>query len=340
MRKKYLIPLLLSVVLSTTMMSGCNVNSDTPLFGKIIGLNDKQVMRIEETICGKSEAAILTMNITNQYKKDFDGKIVDNLKISDMSFEDYVKVNARDELSVIYTLSALFDKNKLELTDDENERIEQAAQKYLETLTDNEKKYANADLDSVKALYTNYYKADKYYDNKTEGMAEEVSDEDARAIKVQYIFMDESGEDNPQETLKHVKKQVENGYQDFIVQANKYSMSKETEVYLYKNKADKEWKKQAFELQENKLTDVIKEEEGYYLVKCISAYEEGETNKNKAKIIIQNKSSVVKSEYDDYIKNISKDFNTDVWNDISIPMSTDIKNADLFAIYDEYLRDK
>ncbi|MBR3645184.1 MAG: peptidylprolyl isomerase [Lachnospiraceae bacterium] len=338
MRKKIIIPLLLSVVFLTTLFNGCGMNSDTPMFGKIIGLNDNQVMRIEESICGKTEAAILILNITNQYKEDFGGEIKNDVKISDMSMDDYIKTNAKDELSVVYTLSALFDKNNLELTDEENDSLDLAAKLYFDSLSDEEKKYADIDVDSVKALYTNYYKADKYYENKTEGIAEEVSDEDARAIKVQYIFIENNAEVDAQETLKHVKKQVEKGYQDFIVQANKYTQAKETEVYLYKNKALEEWQKQAFELQDNKLTDVIKQEDGYYLVKCVSAYEEGETAKNKAKIIIQNKTDAVKKEYDDFIGKLSKDFNKDAWNDISVPKTKDLKNTSLFEIYDKYLK--
>lgn len=330
----------MATILTASVVTGCNINSDSNMLVNVAELKENQVLRVDENICGTDEASIIIMDMANQYKIDLGGDIGKDFKIGDKSFTNYVKDKAKSDISIVYAISALADKNNIELTEEETDKLGQAAKEYVSGLTDAEKKFVNASEETVKRIYTNYYKADKYFDEKTASVIEEVSDEDARAIRIQYIYMSTDSEEKPAETLKQVRKQVENGYQDFVVQANKYTEAESVEICLYKNLATQQWEKAAFELQDGQMTKVVKQDDGYYLVKCISAYEKDETTKNKANIVASNKSNIVKTEYDEYIEKATKDINSDAWNNIKVPMESDIKSTNLFEVYDSYMKNQ
>lgn len=319
--------------------TGCDIKTDTPVIGNIMGLTDEQALKMGDVICSTEEAKLVLMNFQNQYKKDFGGQISWDQKLGDTTLKEFVLDKAETDLSVVYAVSAIAGKNEVTLTDEEEGLIEQAAKEYVSGLTDAEKSYSNATEETVKSVYKNYYLADKEYYIETGSISETISDEEARVMKIQYIYIDTSktSSEDAQKTLTDVKKQVEKGYQDFLVQANKYSDGDAVERNIKKNEAEREHEIKAFELKEGKISDIITEEDGMYLVKCEKSYLENETLANKEQMIMDSKIKTFESVYAEFLEKNSCDINSKVWEGMSFSNDENVNASNLFEIYDKYL---
>lgn len=318
---------------------GCNIDSDTPVIGKLVGLKDNEVIKIGSNICTTEEVKLVLMDTQNQYKKDFGSEISWTKQMGSTSMEEYILNKVKTDMSVVYAMSALALDEEITLTDEENNLISQAAKEYYQGLSEAEKSYTSATTDTIESLYRNYYLADKVYAEKTSGISESISDEEARVMKIQYIYINttEVDVDKAKETLAKVKKQVENGYQDFLVQANKHGDNEVVEINLKKNEAKADFQMKAFELTDGSIGEVIVEKDGVYLVKCIKSYLENATLQNKKQIIMDSKIKAFEDDYNSYVKDNSNDFNKDAWSKLEFINDGNVTTSNLFEIYDKYL---
>ena len=64
-----------------------------------------------------------------------------------------------------------------------------AAEEYYESLSRRERMYIGIDKNRLKGIYEKYAIAQKLYNTLTQGINEEVSDDEARVIRIQQIFI-------------------------------------------------------------------------------------------------------------------------------------------------------
>ena len=332
-RKRYLGKVGILAMCCVIQLSGCSLPENAPIFGGG-SLKENEALKVEKTVCSTDVAKLYVMNLSNKYKRDFGGSVDGKMKIGDMDFDKYIITKAQNALSIIYALSALAQKENIKLSDEENQAISSAAKVYVSELNNKEISFANIKEESVNSFYTNYYLADKYCNKKIENVSDSVSDEEARAILIQYIHIDDNtGTKEARKILTQVKKQVEGGYQDFLVEAARYSNDDVTERKLYKNKATEEYELEAFDLQNDQISDVIDGDDGLYLVKCVEAYLKTETDRNKTEIASMNKAAMISKGYDEFVKSADKQINEEAWKNIDVISSDDVKADNLLEIY-------
>ncbi|MBE5959255.1 MAG: hypothetical protein E7254_10410 [Lachnospiraceae bacterium] len=342
--KKYINRAIATLCLMGVCVSftGCEIKTDTPLIGKVAGLSKDEAFRVGENICSVDELKIVLMNMQNEYKKDFGGSVDWEQKMGEDTVGDFIMEKAQNNISVIYSMAALAKKNGITVTESEKKKIAKAASDYVATLNQNEIAYTKTSTDVVEKVYTNYYLADKLYKRNTDAVSDSISDEDARVIAIRRIFIDTSKTDSKTaiEELNHVKKQVENGYQDFLVQANKLSDKKEVELNLKKNEAKQPYELAAFELNDDEIGSVVEQNDGVYLVQCVSTYVEGATQKNKEQIIVDNKIKNFSAMYDKFIKDNGNDINKNAIEEIKLSNDKKVANTELFVYYNTLLEEE
>ena len=157
---------------------GCEINSDTPVIGRLMKMKDDEVIKVGASICTVDEAKLVLMNLQNQYKNDFGGQVYWSQKMGNTTLEEFVLNKVQSDLSIVYAMSSLAQEEEITLTDDEK-ASEKAAKEYCDGLNDSEIEYANVNTETVESLYTNYYLADKVYVDKTSAVSGEISDEEA-----------------------------------------------------------------------------------------------------------------------------------------------------------------
>lgn len=335
MRKKLAI-LGLVTALAVGSLSGCNFNSKTPVIGKIVGLGDDEMFKIDDEVCSKAEYMLVLMDKASTYKRDFGGNVDWNTKISDKeTLQSHVMEKVKEDITVQYTLSTMAKEKSITLTAEESNAINKKAAEYYETLTEEEKKYTGAQQSDVESLYRNYYLADKVYKTLAEEANANVSDEEARVMKIQYIRMstDKTQESKIKSTLKTATDLVKGGYQTFAREAKQYSEDSTFEKTIKKNEVTSVYEKEAFNLSDSGISQIIQDGNNYYLVYCVESYMKKETENNKAAIIKTTQENYFNDKYSKYIESIKIDFNDDVVKDIKLSTDANVKATNLMTVY-------
>ena len=96
---------------------------------------------------------------------------------------------AKEDISVKYTISSMAEEKNVRLDKDDMAEVVDLSNEYYNKLSQDEKDFTEATLDDVQAVYCNYELADKVYEKVTEDVGNDISEEDARVIKIQYIRM-------------------------------------------------------------------------------------------------------------------------------------------------------
>ena len=335
MIKKKVIALGISMVMATTVLSGCGLKSDTPVVGDLFGLKSDEAFVVDKLICSVSEAKLIILNSANKYKNDFGGIVYWSQKLEKTTLGDFVKDEVKNDISITYTMAALADKNNVTIDDAEKTSIAAAAKEYYNSLTDEEKDYTTATEETVETLFTNYYKAKKAYNTLTANVGEEISDEEARVIKVQYIHIDTTKTKTNKATkqLEEVISLVNGGYQTFAKEAKQYSEDNVFEKILKKNEATKTYEKSAFNLSNSEISSIIHDGKDYYLVYCVNSYLKTETEKNKEEIIKNAQQTYFNHKYSKYLKDIDVDFNDDQAKKIKLSTDENVKAVNLMTVY-------
>lgn len=334
--KKYLAQLGLIGVMSMTLLTGCKVSSDTPILGKILGLHSDEIFEVDSLICSDDEYKLVFMNYVNKYKKDFGGDIDWSSKVNqETSLQDFLMEKVKEDITVKYTLSSMAETEEVRLNKDDMNLINDAVETYYDSLSEGEKEYIGSDIDVVAKVYSNYYLADKVYNKVTESVGENVSEEDARVVKVQYIRM--STENNSaskiNSKLKSLAKAVNENKKNFAQEAKQLSEDDSIEKVIKKNQAETVLEQEAFHVKKEKTSEVIQDGNDYYLIYCIDNYMKEETTANKEKIIENEKEAVFKKEYDAFLKEVDYDFNTSQWEEIVPEDVKDTQSSNFLEIY-------
>lgn len=336
LRKKNIAILGLVGMISATLFTGCKVSSDTPIIGKILGLHSDEIFEVDDLICSDNEYKLVFMNYVNKYKRDLGGKIDWDVKVDkDTSLRDFLMDKVKEDITVTYTLSAMAETERVKLDKDDMKIINSATEEYYESLSDEEKEYIGSDFDVVAAVYSNYYLADKVYNHVTDSIGDDVSEEDARVAKIQYIRMstDHHSAAEIESTLTSLAKAVNNNKKDFSKEAKQLSEDDSVEKIIKKNEARTKLEKEAFQVQKEKTGKVIQDGKNYYLIYCVDNYMKDETAKNKETIIENEKKDVFRKEYDTFLKEVDYDFNTSEWEDILPEQTEGTRSSNFLEIY-------
>lgn len=336
MRKKILV-LGMAALLAISSLTGCSLNSKTPVIGKIVGLSSDEMFKIDKEICSKPEYKLALMDTAETYKADFGGTVDWDAKVSDkQTLQSYVMEKVKEDITVQYALASMAKERNITLSSEESNVIKNKSTEYYSALTNEEKDYTGATQSDVENLYKNYYLADKVYDALAAEADAKISDEEARVIKIQYIRMntDNTKKEKIISTLETVTDLVKGGYQTFAREAKQYSEDNTFERTLKKNEITKDYEKEAFNLSNSEVSSIISDGKDYYLIYCIDSYLKKETEKNKEEIIRNVQQTYFNDKYSKYLNDIKVDFNDDEVKKIKLPTDEKVKAVNLMTVYD------
>lgn len=314
----------ISLVMACSVLNftGCSIGDNTPIIGNITGLKSNQMFKIDELVCSKSEYMICLLDTAKQYAKDFGGSVDWKNKISDhKTLEEFVKDKVKESITVKYALAAMAKKNNVTLSDTEKTEVSKQASQYYKAMTDTEKDYTDAKEADVENLCEKYKLAEKVYSGITEHVGDDISEEDARVIKIQYIKMDSSKTkvSKIKSTLNEVKSAVEGGYQEFSREAKQYSVDSTVEKDIKKSEATLKYETEAFNLTKGKISDIIEDGDSYYLVYCVNNYIKDKTTENKKDMVEKAKEAAFNEQYSKFIDRSKNQFNDKQWKKIELP---------------------
>lgn len=351
MRK--IIALIITTALLVMPLWGCGSKSEDNT--KIVltsGFGKDEVFRIEDISCYLPEMMVYLTNIQDQYETVYGSEIWDTI-IDGVSLEDNVKDNALSKMAQVKAINLLAKKYNIKLDDNEEWVISQATDAYMDSLSPGEINLMGINRDIILTLYREYAISEKLYDEIIRDVNPEISDDEARTITVKHILvktynLDEDG--NRVRYTKYAKQLARNraeealkraeANEDFDKLAEEYSDDNQVTYSFGKGEMDAVFENAAFNLGSDEISAIIETEYGYHIIKCVSTFNKEVTDENKIKIVEKRKNEAFSKEYDEFVTTLTKDLNTELWNQVTFINDPTVDTSNFFEIFDEYWRNR
>lgn len=321
---------LCSLVLTASMiLAGCKIG-DKEIVLETKTSDTNYVFSVGETKCSIEQAKLYFCNYKNLYGSAY-GVDLWEADYDNASLEEYVKGITLDELTKVVCMDVVAEQQELELTEKESSNVNKAAKEYYDSLSKAEKDFMGVDEAEVRTIYRNYALAEKLYDNLTEGVNVEVSDDDARVIRIQQINVVDK------EIADEVSKRIIAG-EDFSAIAGSYANNTSADFTVARGDLPESLEAVAFELNNDEVSSMVQTEGGYYFIKCINKLEDDLTQANKNNILVQREKEQFNQVYEEFVGNAIFYLNEPIWETIALNPEIEIKTDSFFEVYEKHFK--
>lgn len=350
-RKKInkLIPFFMAGLIAVSNLSGCAKKEEEPT--QIVfttDFSDDEIFRIDNLNCTVPEANIYMYTAEDQYTGVF-GKEIWNTDIRDAMLLDKLKEVTLARLAQIKAMALLAASRSIELDEEENGKVQEAAQKYMAGLDPMSIAKLSISEETVEQMYRDYALAEKVYESITANVNPEISDDEARTIKVKHILIktyesDEEGhktifsterKNSAFEKAVSIRKEAVAEGADFDALIDKYSEDTTSEYVFGKGTMPEKFEEAAFQLGTDEISDVVQTDYGFHIIKCISTFDRDETDANKQRILKQRKKEAFNATYEEFIKTLHSNLNSKLWDSLDFAIDDEITTTNFFDIYNE-----
>ena len=207
--------------------------------------------------------------------------------------------------------------------------MSQLSQEYFQGLTAEDVAYMGITQEDVQTMYSDYCLANKAVAELTKDMDLEVSDSEAKVIDIQQIEVAD------EETADTVLALTQEEGADFARIAGEYSINSQIDRQLARGEADAALEEGAFALQEGQVSGVISCGQTFYIVKCVSDYNEAATQERKAALELLKKERGFKGIYDEFAADHVVTFGEDFWDGVDFS-GDGCTTTSFFELYREY----
>lgn len=337
-----------AILLCLVLLAACGKDSGTRVVFTT-GVGKDEVFRIDNAACKKEELMVYLTTTQNQYESVY-GTEIWNTQKDGVTLEENVKETVLAKIAQIKTMYLMAKQHELELTDEELNQVENAANTYFHSLNETEVELMGVSLDTIRGLYQEYALAQKVYQFIIQDINPEISDDEARTITVQHIliktyhadgqggripYSEDAREEAYQKALE-IREMAVDGEHDFEELAAQYSEDTNITYSFGKGEMDQSFEDAAFQLETNAISQVVESEAGYHIIKCISTFNREETEANKVKIVEQRREKEFGQEYDAFVKTLTKQLNEELWSQIALIHDSQVTTSDFFEVYGQF----
>ena len=325
MKRKWIqmIPVTIAMLMC---LGGCQIgNRQIVVSGS---LSDKQVFKIGSATCGVKEAKVYLTNYQNIYGTAYGLNLWEH-DFGDNSLTQYVKDITLEELTHVVCMDLLAESQEVSLSEEEKADVASAAKEYYASLSEDEIAYLAVTESDIAEYYAHYALAQKLYHSLTNGVNDEVSDDEARVIEIMQIYV--TDETKAAEVLSKLK----NG-DDFASVANNYNQLSSIQVTVSRDELPAEVEKVAFDLDNGEISDEIPVDHGYYFIKCLNKYDEELTEANKSNIVEKREKEAFDDIYNEYVSGLSSYLNQNLWDELELDTDAAITTDSFFEVFEKY----
>lgn len=325
MKRKWIqmIPVTIAMLMC---LGGCQIgNKQIVVSGS---LSDKQVFKIGSATCGVKEAKVYLTNYQNIYGTAYGLNLWEH-DFGDNSLTQYVKDITLEELTHVICMDLLAESQEVSLSEEEKADVASAAKEYYASLSEDEIAYLAVTESDIAEYYAHYALAQKLYRSLTNGVNDEVSDDEARVIEIMQIYVTDETK------AAEVSSKLKNG-DDFASVANNYNQLSSIQVTVSRDELPVEVEKVAFDLDNGEISDEIPVDHGYYFIKCLNKYDEELTEANKSNIVEKREKEAFDDIYNEYVSGLSSYLNQNLWDELELDTDAAITTDSFFEVFEKY----
>ncbi len=246
------------------------------------------------------------------------------------TFETYLLGEIKNFMCELKTMNLLADQEDIRLSGQEKEQMEQLAKDYYATLTPEDRKYIKASEKEITDLYQQYDRANKLVDELTKDVNLEISDSDAKIIRVQEIALDD------EDIANRLLAIAEANILDFATLAETYTSLDEVERSIGRGETGPAYEDAVFSLDAGELSGVFEEDGYYWIVKVIDDYDEEATQERKEKLMLQRKDQAFDEIYEAFAAENTIEADGKIWSTKTMEDGQDSTTTSFFTMYHEF----
>ena len=341
---------LLLLCTSILFLAGCQGKTT-----KIIlhtGFSHDEVFRIEHMNCTLPELMMYLSATQSRYENVY-GKQIWETNLEGVTLEENMKEMVLAQLSQIKAMNLLAEQEQVKLSEEENAIVKEAAAEFYETLSKEEIKTLKVDKELIQRLYKEYAIANKVYNYIIKDVNPEVSDDEARTITVDHIliktyYLNENDEKVDFDATE--KREAYNRALEVLEKAQSgvsfdsliatYNEDSQSQYSFRKGEMNLGFETTAFNLGKNEISEIVETEYGYHIIKCITTFNQEETDANKIKIVEKKREELFGQHYTKFAAGLAKAVNEELWEKITLIDAENMDTSEFFDIYEKYLGDK
>lgn len=316
------------------------------------GFDEEEVFRISKTSCSLPEIMVYLTNTQNQYENVYGTQIWET-NLDGVTLEQKVKDTVIARIAQVKTMALLAEDYQVTLSESQKKKVEKAADIYYDSLNETEIQAMGITRDTIVGLYTEFALANSVYDRIIQDVNPEISDDEARTITVEQILLrnytvDEEGnriEDSTAQKLEDYELAQEileraRAGEDFSMLAQKYSDDENITHSFGKGEMEENYEETAFNLETDEISDVMKTNYGYCIIKCVSTFDVKETDANKEKIVKKRKKEAFNDVYNRFVNGLTRNLNHELWDSVTMIHDDNVKTADFFSDFETYVEEQ
>lgn len=310
----------LAVCLAVMMMAAAGCSGGIPIVSEVretSGYTNPQTM-------------ILIATEKNRYRSVYTDQIWQVQVDEDgTTFQTYLLGEVRNFLRELKTMNLLADQEGIELTTQEKEKLGELASRYYASLTSEDLAYMGVEESDVYMMYEQYHRANKLVDELTKDVNLEISDSEAKIITVEEIRLSDA------QTAQEVYAQVTAEGADFASIAKSYSEDPEISKQVGRSERQKGYEDVVFNLAAGETSPVIQDEGAYYIVRCVSDYDEEATLARKQQLSLYRKNQAFRQIYDAFAAEHPVAIEGSIWEEVSFTSEDKSTATSFFELYQE-----
>lgn len=281
-----------------------------------------------------AQAMLIITTEANRYRTVYTDQIWQVQVGEEESFQLYLLEQIRTFLKEVKTMNLLADERGIQLTGQEKEQLRQLSSEFYQSLTEADRECIGASEEDVYAMYEAYHRANRLVDEVTKNVDLEISDSEARVMKVQELCLET--EESAQEAFQQLSEEGTNfssvaraireeGYKEESVGRGERSAAYETAV---------------FSLEDGQLSQPFADGDSWYLVKCVDSYDEDATLERKERLALQRKNQAFRRIYDTFAGEHPVEIQGSIWENVDLTEMGQSTTVDFFERYQEYMSQK
>lgn len=330
----------LLVLVSASVLCGCGKGKGGIRF--TTGLGDKELFKLEDEVCTKQEAMIFILSQKARYENLY-GKDIWSVRIQEQTFSEYMRDKLQDFLAKMKCMVLMAEEYGVELSEEETLKVSQAAETYFSGLSPDVIEATGIRQTDAETVFHDYYISSKLIKQLTADVSAEISEDEARVIIIQQIFINTDGlsaeeKEGKRTEAAQVKAQADAGA-DFAGLAKARNEAEEFELHVARGDTEAQFEEAAFQLSSGQISDVIETKYGFHIIKCIDNYEEQETAEHKAKLARKCKEDKFYEYYDAFVKTIVARYNKKAWQSIDYQEELPALQTDFYEVYNQYFEE-
>lgn len=314
------------------------------------GFAKDEVFVIGDSHCYMPEMMVYLSNVHYQYNTVYGNGIWD-ASVEGVTLEDNVKDTVLAQIAQIKTMYLLAVSKGLTLTEEQEEKALLAAKTYYESLTQEQIEALGITETQLVQMYREYALADCVYDEIIKDINPEISDDEARTVTVQHIYIETCVIDGAGNIVGYTADKRAELYNmamdirdqaiagvDFEELAEKYSDDEIVTISFGRGVMDENIDIAVFNLGTDEISTIVETEMGYHIFKCINTMDRDQTDANKIAIVEKRRKETFENEYNTFVSSLVKNLNEELWDGVDINECV-INSTDFFGIFDDIFRE-